>query len=385
MMITPHHRALRTHARVVRIILSIGACWASLACSDGADIIGEPALPSGSGGSAEAPPGEESANTETPSRPAPGKPPAGGSTGMPAATDTEGPPPVEEPDPPPPVAFVTPRGACLFAERVGRFSIEKQADFGVVQGSVYDGVVPTSIPRLELEQSGCRLFERRNLACSPACVGQETCGESGTCIPYPRQVSVGEVSITGLTQETRMSPQAPGNAYFAPGADNPPFAVQSEVILAAAGSGELGPFQLFGVGSEPLAEAPRWVLEPGADLLVGWAPPSTDVGTTVLVELTIDQHGTSPLSLACEFGDTGNAAVPAAIIDALIGAGVSGFPNGKLTRRTVDHVELGSGCVELAVGSPLAASIRVAGYTPCNATGDCPEGLACNVPLQRCE
>jgi hypothetical protein len=245
--------------------------------------------------------------------------------------------------------------------------------------------VPTAIPRLALEQGSCRLLERRNLACVPACVGAQTCGEDGSCIPYPRQVDSGEVVITGLTKETRMSPLEPGNTYFAPGADNPPFAVGSEVVLSAAGDGSVPPFELFGRGSEPLAEAPAWVLEAGIDLALSWAAPTTDVGTSMLVELTIDQHGVSPLSLSCELPDTGSATLPAAIIDELIGAGVSGFPNGRLTRRTVDHVELGFGCVELTVGSPLAASISVPGYTPCNTSVDCPDGQVCNVPLQRCE
>src|SRR5688572_33045407 len=48
----------------------------------------------------------------------------------------------------------------------------------------------------------CALPICRNLACVPACVGAETCGESGTCIPYPRQINVGEVNIRGLTRAT---------------------------------------------------------------------------------------------------------------------------------------------------------------------------------------
>jgi hypothetical protein len=285
----------------------------------------------------------------------------------------------------PGVTFVTPRGPCEVDSRVGRFSVEKQVDFGVVQGTVSDGVVPSAIPALVFEQGNCQLVERRNLVCLPACVGSETCGEAGTCIPFPRQISVGDVAISGLTKETLMSPQQPGNSYFAPGADNPPYQVQGEVVLSASGATDLPAFQLFGVGSEPLAQAPTWVLEAGTDLLVEWAAPTADVAATVLVELTIDQHGTSPLSLSCEFPDTGGASVPAGVIDRLIGAGISGFPNGRITRRTADHVDIAAGCVELTVGSPLAASVSVSGHTPCNGAGDCPEGQTCNVPVQTCE
>jgi hypothetical protein len=229
------------------------------------------------------------------------------------------------------------------------------------------------------------LLERRTLACIPACVGAQTCGEDGTCIPYPRQVSVGEVVITGLTKATVMAPLQPGNSYFAPGADNPPYAVGSEVVLSAAGEGERAPFHLFGLGTEPLAQAPDWRLQAGADLSVSWAAPTAAAEATVLVELTIDQHGASPLTLSCEFPDTGSAVIPAALVDRMIDSGVSGFPNGRLMRRTVDHEDLELGCVELVVGSPLAADVSVDGFTPCNNSGECPSGQVCNVALQRCE
>ncbi len=299
----------------------------------------------------------------------------GGTSGEPGKTDSNG-----EPTP-----FSNPRGACETSARVGRFSVEKQIDFGVIQGVVSEGVVPTAIPNVVAEAGRCRLLERRNLACLPACVGAETCGELGSCIPYPRQVSVGEVSLLGLTREIAMSPLSPGNSYFSPGADNPPYEIASQIVLSAAGEGSIPEFQLFGIGSEPLPEAPSWVLEVGSELVLDWAALTTNVATTVLVELTIDQHGITPLSLSCEFEDTGSATVPAAIIDRLISSGVTGFPNGRITRRTADHVELEIGCVELVVGSPLAASVGVAGFTPCSAPSDCPMDKVCNLTLQRCE
>ena len=281
--------------------------------------------------------------------------------------------------------FTPPRGACAFEKRVGRFSVEAQKDFGVVQGTVLDGVVPTSIPEPVSEEAGCKVLKRRNLVCSPACVGAETCGEAGSCIPYPHQVSVGKVTIAGLTKPVAMEPQMPGAVYFAPGADNPPFEPQDEIVLAAAGAGDSASFQLFGLGSEPLKEAPTWVLEKGKDFELEWAEPSSGSGTRILVELTIDQHGQTPLSLSCDLDDTGHATIPTAILDQLITSGVSGFPNGRIQRRSVDHVELGDGCVELSVGSALAATVRVAGFTPCKSDKDCPDDQTCNTVLEKCE
>jgi len=392
-----------THKHRFELALAAAALFGCVACSDEPQVLTEPG-PGAAGdtslglGGAEADPGPGDVGAS-----GAGDGDTGGDTGEaeqqpgPSETDThlpdttpdgegEQPSDTETEEPiTPGLAFVAPRGPCGLEARVGSFAIEKQVQFGVVQGSIADGVVPTAIPRLALEEGACRLLERRTLACIPACVGAETCGEDGSCIPYPRQVSVGTVSIAGLTKETSMSPLQPGNTYFSPGADNPPYAVGSEIVLSASGDGERAPFSLFGLGSEPLAQAPSWQLVAGAGLDVSWSAPTSEVATTVLIELTIDQHGASPLTLSCELPDTGSAVIPSAIVNRMIDSGVSGFPNGRLMRRTVDHVDLDVGCVELVVGSPLAANVSVAGFTPCNTSADCPSGQTCNIALQRCE
>jgi hypothetical protein len=374
-------------ASIHRVILLAALASSASACSDDARIINPPPgqtedelLPGDEG---DEPEGGEPGGAGG----AGGSGNSGGGDGPSSNAGSQGGPDQQAPDPEMMTepTFTQPRGACDVSVRAGGFKVEKQVDFGVVQGEVRDGVVPTAVPSVIDDDGPCRLLERRNLACFPACVGMETCGEAGTCIPFPRQVSVGDVSISGLTRETLMSPLMPGNSYLSPGASNPPFEVESRIVLSTSGAGGLPAFQLFGVGSEPLSEAPTWVLTPGADLVLEWPAPTVDVPTTVLAELTIDQHGITPLSLSCELEDTGTATIPAAIIDRLIAAGVTGFPNGRLTRRTADHVDLAIGCVDLVVGSPLAASVSVSGFTPCDDPADCPMGQACNLAIERCE
>jgi hypothetical protein len=272
-------------------------------------------------------------------------------------------------------------GECDIASRVGRFSVEAQSDFGVVQGAVFEAVVPTSIPRLASEDGPCRLLERRNLVCTPACVGATTCGEGGACVPYPRQISVGNVTISGLTQPTNLAPQNPGNGYF----DNPPFAVGSEITLTAAGESGRPGFELSGFGSRPLGTKPSWLIERGKGLNVLWENGDPAARTRVTVEFSVDQHGLSPLTLVCEFEDTGTATIPASVVDRLLDSGVSGFPNGRVFRRTADRVVLDFGCVDLLVGSPLAADVTVAGVVPCKKTADCPMGQTCNLMQELCE
>lgn len=276
----------------------------------------------------------------------------------------------------------TPRGSCAARTRLGRFSVERQKDFGLVQGTILDGVVPTSIPEVVTEQDGCKLLRRRNLSCSPACSSSETCGEDGKCIAYPRQISVGVVTIDGLTRPVSMTAQQPGAVYFAPGQDNPPFSPNVLVRLSASGFEQIKGFELFGRGSEPLIEAPSWVLEEGKKLELAW--PAGSEATTVGIELTIDQHGTSPLSLTCELPDTGSGEIPAELIKQMITSGVSGFPNGRIQRHSLDHVDGKLGCIELTVGSTLAARVRVAGFTPCKSDKDCPSGTTCDLAQERC-
>jgi hypothetical protein len=265
---------------------------------------------------------------------------------------------------------------------VGRFTVEKQKDFGIVQGTVLDGIVPTSIPVLVVEKDGCKIWRRQNLACNPACDSTQTCGEKGKCISYPRQVSVGVVSIDGLTKPVEMKPQAPGAVYFAPGQDNPPFDKSARVRLKASGDEAIDAFELYGDGSAPLTEVPSWVLKSGEALEVSW--PAGTTATWIDLELTIDQHGITPLSLTCQFDDDGSAQIPQELVDQLLDSGVSGFPNGRMQRHTLDHINGDLGCIELSVGSTLSADVRVAGITPCSKPEDCPSGLMCDTVKEIC-
>ncbi len=90
-----------------------------------------------------------------------------------------------------------------------------------------------------------------------------------------------------------------------------------------------------------------------------WEPPSGEVRTMVHLELNIDQHGATPVTLACELEDTGSATVPGTLTDALFNAGISGFPRGSIVRRTVDSQAVADGCIELVVASPRTQSVTV--------------------------
>jgi hypothetical protein len=182
-----------------------------------------------------------------------------------------------------------------------------------------------------------------------------------------------------------MLPKPPNQNYFDTSLPHPAFAAGDELRVLSEGGG-LTPLALFGYGVDALQPGQaEWVLTAGEPLNVSWDAGAAGTPARVLLRLNVDQHGVSPLSLVCDLLDTGQAQIPATLIDALLASGISGFPNGRLARRTADSMAVAGGCVDLVVSSPRSVDTRVTGSTPCKKPADCPPGETCNLPLQICE
>jgi len=276
-------------------------------------------------------------------------------------------------------------GECSLSERLGGFVVEAYDGYSLVSGQVLDGVVPLTVLAEELHEGDCRLMRRLNPLCEPPCEPSDTCGLDGTCVPYPGPLALGRVTVTGLSKAVSMLPKPPNQNYFDTSLPHPAFLAGDEIRVQSEG-GALAPLTLFGYGVDALepGEA-EWVLTAGQPLSVTWDAGAADTPARVLLRLNVDQHGVSPITLVCDLPDTGQATLPATLIDALLGAGISGFPNGKLARRTADSVPVDGGCVDLVVSSPRTVTTRVTGSTPCTKPADCPPGQACNLPLQICQ
>ena len=280
---------------------------------------------------------------------------------------------------------VTLGGACDLDVFAGRFRAERQELFPVVDGSVRGGVVPVTILEELVRVGDCVLLRRNNPFCDPACEPGFTCDFDGECIPFPTNQDLGTVTIRGLSGPVAMEPIQPGNHYFDTSVGEPLFEPGDEILLDAAG-GDMESFELEGIGSEVLVidEEGTIIVEEGEPILVEWTAPTVLTEATVGLTLSIDQHGNSPVKVQCELPDTGTAAIPAELTDALLGAGVSGYPNATLNRRTVDSAGVGDLCVEFRVGSPRLPDVRVAGHTPCDGDDDCPDELTCDESINTC-
>lgn len=277
-------------------------------------------------------------------------------------------------------------GDCPLSERLGGFVVESNPTFGAVDGSVLDGVVPVTVLTEVAVEGDCRLLRRENPRCEPGCDPDETCDFDGTCIAYPTGIALGTVTVGGLAEDVIMEPSAPANTYYDTTLPTPAFEAGALVELRTEG-GALEPVALHGVGFEPveLGEA-TWPLVAGSPFAATWSPPTAAVHrATVRLTVNVDQHGTTPAFLVCDFADDGAGEVPAALVDAFLGAGVSGYPNGSLERRTVDRADVTGGCVDFEVRwVALPAEVTVDGHTPCDDPGDCPPGHPCDLETETC-
>jgi hypothetical protein len=271
------------------------------------------------------------------------------------------------------------RGPCALDVKVGSFLVLHEAEYTVISGEVRDSVVPANVLEEVVAEGDCKLLRRNNPFCDPPCQPDETCDMDGDCIPYPINLDVGTVTITGLNKEVAMEPPGGGlpALYYDTQMPHPGFDPGADIRLSASGN-EIDGFQLFGEGFAPLEIADEpWVVREGQPMEVSWTA-ATGEQVRILLRFNIDQHGTTPVEVWCDVEDTGSFATPSSVMDALIGYGVTGFPAGNIYRHTMDSVDVETGCVEFEVSSHLAGDLQVEGHIPCDSPDDCPKGMECD-------
>ncbi len=276
-------------------------------------------------------------------------------------------------------------GTCSAVERYGGFVIQDHVEYTVVQGQVADAVVPSTVLDPIHSDGDCLLLRRSNPFCDPACEPDEVCGLDGECLAFPEPQDLGTVAVDGLVEPLSLEPAMPGYNYFSTSLRHPAMTA-AETVRIRTGGGAWTPFELWGVGVESLAlsQDEPWAIARGEPLELVWQPPSQESRADVYLQLTIDQHGTSPVVLECTFVDTGAATIPSTVVDQLLDAGVSGWPSARLARRTADSASVGEGCVDLVVASPREAAVTLVDYIPCDDAHPCPDGLECDLGLGLC-
>ncbi len=276
-------------------------------------------------------------------------------------------------------------GACTGEDRVGLFRLEVIVDGNIprsfVTGSILDQPDPTLVRELLATEGTCQLLRRPNPLCDPACSANQTCTIGDTCVARSRPIDSGPIRVGGLAENIEMHAAPPGNEYFNSELAHPAVSGGEELRLRATS----GAISLDSVGHEALSvPSGGWSINQGQPLGVAWNVPSTGANTRVVLSLSIDQHGVTPVTMGCVFEDTGTAEVPASVVDQLFAAGVSGFANARLERQTVDSQQTSDGCMEFQVVHPQRVDASVGGHTPCNAPGECPLGQTCDLGSNTC-
>ncbi len=275
-------------------------------------------------------------------------------------------------------------GECPLADRVGGFLFDMESNYTAFSGSVADGVVPVTVLEEVGVEGDCKLLRRNNPFCDPLCSPGETCDFDGECIPYPTNHNVGTVSVTGLFDEVMVEPKAPTFSYFDTMLSHPAWDPGAPLVLQTTG-GDYEAFELHGNGVtmvDPIGDT--LVLSTEESVTIQWNP-SGATNARLHLELNVDQHGITPVSLICDAEDTGSLELSSGLIADFLEFGISGFPRSEYYIQTADSVTIEPGCVELVVRSHVTRGLSVAGHTPCDDPSDCPKGEMCNLMIQTCE
>lgn len=261
------------------------------------------------------------------------------------------PPPTSQPD--------TQSGRCEPDGRIGGFEVSLDDSFTTVTGQVKDGFVQSVFLADVAASDVCRLIRRTNPFCDPTCTSPDICSTDMKCVPEPLAQSVGTVAVTGLEAEVSMAPAKPGNRYFFTDLPQPGMLPGESITLESEGA-EIASFALHGEGVAPVDLADgNWELQRGKSIELSWTPAKNASKTRVRATLNVDQHGSAPVTLQCEYADEGSGTIPAELVDALLDAGISGFPNGNVYRETSENADLGEGCVDFVVSAHVKRDIVV--------------------------
>ena len=243
---------------------------------------------------------------------------------------------------------------------------------------------PLKVWTTKMEAGGCKLNTPMVVFCEPRCTGGAVCTADDTCTPFPATQTVGTVTLSGIgPNPITMEPKA--DNYQPPAGTTlpyPPCTVGAEVKLMAAG-GSRAPFMLTARCIEPLEIAGDVRIVKGQPLALSWNKGSADVKTNVNVLLDISYHGGTKGQIECDVADTGSLSIPAAMVDALVELGVSGFPTVVVTREFESPAAAGGpSSVFLKLNAPYRSAVELPGLVSCNDSSQCATGQTCQADLK---
>lgn len=256
--------------------------------------------------------------------------------------------------------------------------------YTTIVGSMCDGPSPPEIIFKEVMTSGsCKLMKAVSPFCSENCVLGSKCVAEDSCMPEPKVISVGNVTVKGMINKGEktaftMEPDEYFNYQMVNvPLDYPPFSTGDTITLSAAGSGSAGAFEIKVLGITPLVVLSDTLeLADGKDITIKWEPPAKSGVSKIYVRMNISYHGGTKGEIQCEAEDNGSLTIPGAMLDKLKSYGFAGWPCVYITRRStgIDEVSKAKAVVECTITKLLT----IPGLKSCNnQPGECPEGQTC--------
>jgi hypothetical protein len=223
--------------------------------------------------------------------------------------------------------------------------------FEVAQADLQD---TASVPRAErvAVDGDCAVYTHPAPGfCDPSC-GDLYCTAEGTCVPFPRKTSAGDIEVTGLIDPLTFSSEP--NGYALEPDERPPsnrIFDDGATIIATAPGDEVDGFTLTARGVSQLEAALSLrELRPGEAEHVTWVPENDG---RVQVAFRNGWHG-GPYTagLICEVDDTGSLEIAPSMVDAYIDLAGSGQVHyWWIARFTRDVLDTEHGPVELFVAN----------------------------------
>jgi hypothetical protein len=161
----------------------------------------------------------------------------------------------------------------------------------------------------------------------------------------------------------------------------PAFSEGDEIRLTASG-GDLEAFAIEATGIAPLLVSSKELrLERDAPLDLTWTKPNAPGDSRARLKLDISHHGGTKGMIECDFEDTGDAQLPAALLTRLLDLGVAGFPSLILSRETAAFASIPAGRVELLITSKVERFVTIEGLQSCTSNAQCGAGKVCRADL----
>ena len=205
---------------------------------------------------------------------------------------------------------------------VGRVHLEEryvpnQGPFGSHVSVMIRDLPDPIVHDLVAETGGCRYFRSRTeTACSPDCPKDQFCTLDGECRPWPRRLSAGVITLSGLKTPLTATPDDTGWYSVLPEPPDDLFDPKAELTVSATGA-EIPAFEARVRGVADME--PGWTGEvkmvDGQPIHLSW--PKKGDGARVEVVFQIGWHGKPPTDIIwCEADEAaGGVEIPASFVD----------------------------------------------------------------------